>query len=300
MNTLETELSIDSTAPKYFTTPPAKFIAMSICTFGLYEAYWSYKNWRIIKDRDGSKIMPFWRAAFFPLWHYSLLSELNKTLESRALSSSAYRGFLAAALFVLNAMWRLPDPYWLVSMLTFLAFLPAQEKPEEMGAIQEQSSSFHFSNAFAYLLGGPLIAFVALSAIGFVPSTAVVSGDMLWDRDISYLRESEILGAEEEIVYFYSAGVWSIAGDGQFFSDEYVTSYYQDPETGRTYLEYTPFSKISDIDVAWTQSLLDMTIVTVTTTDDYQFELWLPSEAEGDRKFVKAMKENWNKLQSRN
>jgi hypothetical protein len=300
MEQTETEHSIDSIAPRYFATPPGKFVAMSICTLGVYEAYWTYKNWRIIKDRDGSKIMPFWRAVFYPLWHYSLLTELNETLESKALSSRAYRGFLAAAVLILNATWRLPDPYWLVSMLAFLAFLPALGKPKTTGAIQEQSSSFHISNLGAYLLGGPLVTFIALSSIGFFPSTAVVSGDRLWNRDISYLREKEILGPEEKIVYFYSSGLWSIAGDGQFFSEEYVTSYYQEPDTGRTYLDYVPFSKISNMDVAWAESFLDMTIVTITTTDNEQFEMWLSSEANGDRKFVDAMREILNRSQRQN
>lgn len=33
-----------------FVTSTTKFIAMSLCTFGVYELYWSYKNWRYVKD----------------------------------------------------------------------------------------------------------------------------------------------------------------------------------------------------------------------------------------------------------
>jgi hypothetical protein len=90
VGTIGNDQSPNDTDPQFFATLPVKFIAMSLCTFGLYEIYWSYKNWRIIRDRDGSKVMPFWRAFFYPIWHYSLLTEFDKALESRALSSGAY------------------------------------------------------------------------------------------------------------------------------------------------------------------------------------------------------------------
>ncbi len=295
--------SHNDVVPQFLAVSPVKFVAMSLCTFGLYEIYWSYKNWQIIKDRDGSEIMPFWRAAFYPLWHYSLLTELNKSLVSRALSSGVYRGLLAASVLILNGMWRLPDPYWLVSFLTFLGFLPAllaMRRPEPTGVIQEQTRSFHPANLIAYLFGGPLFAFVALSSIGFFPSTAVVTGDAVWDRDIKYLREEEILGPEEKIVYFYSEGMWSIAEGGQFISADFVTSYYQDPDTGEISLDYVAFSDISDIDVTWAETFFDLTVVTITTSDDHQFLLWLSSEGGGDRKFVNAMTENWNRSRGPN
>ena len=286
--------------PRYFLTSPGKFIAMSLCTFGLYEIFWSYKNWRFVKDRDSSAIMPFWRAMFFPLWHYSLLTELNKTLKSKNLSSSAYRGLLAMYVLILGAVWRLPDPYWLVSFLTFIGFLPAvfaMRTARPAGAIQEQREYFHPSNLIAYGLGGPIFAVIALSSVGFFPSTAVVVGDDLWDRDIEYLLETGILAPDEEIAYFYSLGLWSIAEDGQFFSDSHVTSYGRDPETGETNLYYAAFSDISDINVTWAESFLDDTVVTITHTNDQWFELWLSNEGEGDRKFVDALIRNWNKRQ---
>ena len=275
--------------PGYFAASPLKFIAMSVCTFGIYELYWSYKNWRFIKDRDGLQIMPFWRAVFYPLWHYSLLTELNKTLNSRVLSNGVVRGVLAASVLLLNAMVRLPDPYWLLSMLTVLGFIPA------LLAMQDRRKSFHPSNLIAYLIGGPIFALGALSAIGFLPNTGVVTEAAMWDRDIEYLRDHEILGRDEKIAYFYSEGAWSIAEGGQFFSDKFVTSYSQDLDTGEIYLDYVEFSRISSIDVAWAETWMDVTIVTITTDDDYAFELWLSTEAEGDQTFVTELKKRWNR-----
>jgi hypothetical protein len=219
-------------------------------------------------------------------------------LKSRVLSIGFVRGGLAACVLVLNLAINRPDPYWLLSMLTALGFIPAllaMQGDESTNALQDKPKSFRPSNLIAYLLGGPAFAIIALSAIGFLPSTAVVTEDEMWDRDIEYLRENEILGPDEKIAYFYSDGIWSIAEGGQFFSDNFVTSYSQDLDTGEIYPDYVEFSRINDIDVAWAETWMDMTIMTVTTDDDYQIELWLSAEVEGDQKFVTEMKARWNR-----
>src|SRR4051812_24345977 len=53
--------------PAYHHVSPVKFIIYSICSLGLYNTYWFYKNWRYVRDRDGSNIRPFWRAIFSPI-----------------------------------------------------------------------------------------------------------------------------------------------------------------------------------------------------------------------------------------
>ena len=287
----------DNSVPAYYAVGPLKFTAMSICTFGLYEMYWSYKNWQFVKARDGSDILPLARAFFYGVTHYFLLTKLNQSLDAPLLRHGLVRGMLAALLLILNTLWRLPDPYWLWSFLTPLAFFPAlRADPErqDSGHVHKHAGSFHGSNLFAYLLGGPLFVLVALSAIGFFPGTAVTTGDHLWERDKQYLIESNILGPDEEIIYFYSLGALSIAEDGQFISDQYVTTYYRDPDDGETYMDFAAYENIDDIEVQWSESFLEDTIVTVTDRDGFEFELWLSPENGGDHTFVNALKERWH------
>ncbi len=52
----------------YLYISPLRLIFMSIFTFGVYEMYWIYKNWKYAKMRDGLSIMPFWRA-WFGIFH---------------------------------------------------------------------------------------------------------------------------------------------------------------------------------------------------------------------------------------
>jgi hypothetical protein len=37
---------------------------MSILTWGLFEAYWIYKNWRYLKELDERDIKAFWCGVF--------------------------------------------------------------------------------------------------------------------------------------------------------------------------------------------------------------------------------------------
>jgi hypothetical protein len=137
------------------------------------------------------------------------------------------------------------------------------------------------------------MAFVILSSIGFFPSTMVLPGDMLWERDLAYLRTQEILGEEEEILFFYSAAITSISEDGQFISNQYVTSYQVDPGDGELYMSYAAYGDIEDIDVVWATSLLEDTVVTISTKEGDEFELWLSEESGGDKKFVAELKRLW-------
>jgi hypothetical protein len=286
----------DDLKPEFYAVGPAKFLAMSICTFGLYEVYWSYKNWKFVKARDGSDLWPFARAFFYVFWHYSLLTRLKQSLNSAALQSDGVRGALAAMLLVLSALWKLPDPYWLLCFLTPLAFFPAlgvAQDPLDRNPVKQPTSSFHAANLVAYVLGGPLFVLTVLGAIGYFPSTAVTTGDQLWERDKQYLVESNLLGPDEEIIYFYSLGVFSIAEDGQFISDEYVTTYFQDPDDGETYMDFAAYENIEDIEVAWSESFFEDTVVTVTDADGFEFQLWLSAENDGDHRFVDALKERW-------
>lgn len=280
----------------FLETPPFKFTLMSFCTLGLYDLYWSYRNWHFIKSRNGSDIWPWARAVFYPLWHYSLLTELEKALPFPSLSSKSYRLLLAAGLLLSSSLWRLPDPYWLVSMLSFVFFFPALvPKPDssQMPVIETTRSSFRPVNILAVVIGGPLAAFVVLGSIGYFPSAVVINGDELWARDIAYLRREEILGDGEEIELFYSEGLFSIAEGGQFVSKDYITSYTVDPETNETLVYYAAYPDIEKIETSWSESFLDFTIVTITLFDGGQFELWLPTDDGGDRKFVETLNQNW-------
>jgi len=155
----------------YFSTSTAKLIVMSICTLGLYEFYWFYKNWVLIKSRTGKGIMPFWRAFFAPLWSYSCFTRINESAQECKIPDSLSAGLLAIAYFILQALWRLPDPFWLISILSFAPIIPANTLALKLNQALvpgfRNNENFSGWNWFGIIVGG--IVFLLATVGTFLP-----------------------------------------------------------------------------------------------------------------------------------
>jgi hypothetical protein len=156
--------------PVFFPVSPLKLVIMSTVTFGIYELYWFYKNWKLIKERTGRDIMPFWRAFFGVFFCYSCFREVEEAARFRGISFLS-PGLLAAIWIILTICWRLPDPYWLVCWLTPFVLVPVQNAINrlniEIAPNHNRNSRFSGWNIAGIVLGG--ILFV-LSIIGaFMP-----------------------------------------------------------------------------------------------------------------------------------
>ena len=110
----------------FFGVSLDKFIVMSICTFGIYDIYWCYHQWRAERRRGDSDVSPFWRAFFAPLWGFSLFSRVQDVAERHGVTATWSANGLGLAFLLLSISWRLPDPYWLVSVFAFLPLVPIQ------------------------------------------------------------------------------------------------------------------------------------------------------------------------------
>ena len=294
---MNSSVSTGSTDDRYYRTSFTKFILLDACTFGLYEVYWNYRNWKYIKQRDQSDLRPFWRAIFFPLWFYALLNDISKVTGKKFFHSMVYKWALVIAIVAFALAARLPDPFWLITLLGFLPFLPVISVIERLniaeGVTASKATSHRPVHYAIYLLGTSLLALIVLSSINFFPSTAVIPGNALWERDVVFLREHNILAPDEQIEYFYSMALFSNKADGQFISADYVTSYWKDPDDQELYMAYAAYEEITDVRVSWGNSLLEDTIVTIVTDDGGEFELWLSTERSGDKRFVSVLKHTW-------
>jgi hypothetical protein len=156
----------------FFTASPAKFVIMSIATFGFYDLYWFYKNWRTVRTRTGRSISPFWRAFFSVIWSYGCFKEIAMGTEAAASRANQAIG-LAFLYILLNVASRLPDPYWLVSLGTFVPVMVAngwaREANERIESGYPENASFSGWNWAAIILGGALIALAIIGA--FLPET---------------------------------------------------------------------------------------------------------------------------------
>jgi hypothetical protein len=147
--------------PPFFAVSLTKLVLMSICTFGLYEVYWFYRNWKCIKGRERSNISPALRAIFAVFYCYQCFARIRAYDIERNGSSPLSAGLLAIGWIITTLLSSLPDPYWWISLLSFVFILPVQSYANRLNA---QASPSHNRNAslrswnwVALILGGALL-----------------------------------------------------------------------------------------------------------------------------------------------
>ena len=183
--------------PLYFPVSKLKLILMSLCTFGLYEIYWFYKNWKLIKTRTGQNLRPFWRAFFSIIFCYPLFKHIQDSADSQGCKSNLNPGWLLVGYIALNVTWRLPDPFFIISLLTFLPLLPVQGVINDLNLKTapraEHNSRFSVTNFAVIIIGGILII------LGVVGSLIPSSFDAENDQNVwAMFSKSDAIPAQEE------------------------------------------------------------------------------------------------------
>jgi hypothetical protein len=86
----------------------------------LYDVWWSYKAWRFFKQKDNLDIMPAIRTLLAIIFLHSLFSNILNYAKEKGYEQNYSPTFAFLGVIVFNLMGQLPDPYWLISTLTFL------------------------------------------------------------------------------------------------------------------------------------------------------------------------------------
>lgn len=154
--------------PIYFAVSTLKLVSLSLCTFGLYELYWFYKNWQLERGRTDKHIRPFWRTFFVIFWCYSLFRGIVATNTSTGISRGGGAGLLATLYILSSISWKLPDPYWLVSFASVVPLLVAPKMVDQINARMAPSAArngrFSGLNVAALVVGGPLLILVVVTS----------------------------------------------------------------------------------------------------------------------------------------
>ena len=142
-----------------------KLVVMSLCTFGFYEVYWFYRNWYLQKAFRKEDVSPFWRAIFAPLFGFSMFRNVRNQAERDRLRVGWSAGGMGLLFLVLSGLSRLPDPYWLVCLLSFAPILPVQRTINELNAASPRpapvNAEFSVLNLAGIAVGG-LCLFLAV------------------------------------------------------------------------------------------------------------------------------------------
>lgn len=166
----------ESQEPAYFSVSLLKLGILSVTTLGLYELYWMYQNWKLIKKRTGHNLSPFWRSFFGVLFVYPLLKDISSTFESHPTAGkniSLSAGLLAIFWILLTISYRLPDPFWLICILSFIPLLFVQTEVNRFNAMiashHPLNSQFTWANWLWIILGS---IFLILAIVGTFLSPA--------------------------------------------------------------------------------------------------------------------------------
>jgi hypothetical protein len=121
----------------FFAVTLFKYVLMFVCTFGLYQIYWFYKNWQLIKEREGFagiRISPLPRGIFSVFFCYQCFAKIRDYEHPAVQPRRLLAGPLAAGWIILSLLWRLPDPWWWPSTVSFLFILPVQRRVNQINA----------------------------------------------------------------------------------------------------------------------------------------------------------------------
>ena len=95
--------------PVFFAVSPAKLVMMWLCTFGWYQAWWTYMNWRAVRLQERSEIAPAARTVLSPLFAYALFRRMREAFARAGLRRGMPAAPLAAIWCLLTLVsWPIP------------------------------------------------------------------------------------------------------------------------------------------------------------------------------------------------
>jgi hypothetical protein len=284
---------------RYFPVSLPRLFVLSIATGGLYQLYWFYRNWKYIKGRDGSAIMPFWRALFFPIWFFPFYLDLKRDSRGRfgqmLVPALPWIVVLLILFVALNVMKFLGGFFGLISLLSVVCLLPLANyilhinrgRPE----ILRHYSAWRPRHYLMTIFAAVLVMINVSSLLGWVPSDEVVNGRQLPDRDRKFLQRTGLLNADDRLIYFYSDAFFFTRKDGNGVTDRNVFSYWHDKEAGGMQYRSASYEDIEDIKVDYADGANDNTVITVVPKNGSSFVLFVSDDNKKDRLFVQAIRD---------
>jgi hypothetical protein len=154
--------------PLFFPVSVTKLLVMTTATLGLYQLYWFWRNWILVKSRERTRILPFIRA-WFALWF--AFSLFRRVYSEQPRSPAPLLLAIGWAVLV-SSWWWLPDAYVWIGLANVLPLVPVQRLAIRRNA---QAAPDHDRNerftVWNWILIGAWGVFIILVVIGsFLPA----------------------------------------------------------------------------------------------------------------------------------
>ncbi|MDE1165016.1 MAG: hypothetical protein PW845_06390 [Pseudomonas sp.] len=164
---------LGGTRPQFYVVSAGKFFALFVLSLGLYQVYWSYRNWRLYKASTGAPVWPLMRGLFPIFFVHALYRHADDSLKARGLDYPGRPMFWATAF---------------VAVSLFSSLLDALVKRNIGYPLTDIASlGFLFIQALVVYKGQQLINFAADDPVGYGNSRmqllnylCVVPGVLIW------------------------------------------------------------------------------------------------------------------------
>jgi hypothetical protein len=224
--TEEHSSSVDYAYPRYFPVSIPKLIIMSVCTFGIYELYWFYKQWQFEMKRTPQKLSPFWRAIFAIIFCYPLFQRIReKSLKheihmwfspvSMALIYISLAITFSFTAFGIQVIWEHPFYITLLSVLPLAAVQSEVAKlNKKIAPAAERNARFSGLNILAILIGGSVLLFTLIFSgtvyRSFLEAIPTEGRLQVGDEEGGWLSESSSWLGDENSQHYTLA--WELEG----------------------------------------------------------------------------------------
>lgn len=152
--------------PPFFAVSLFKLAIMSIFTAGIYEIYWFYRNWRIIKVREKSNIAPGVRSVFSVFFCYQCFSRIYKYGDQIGMHSIVPPTAFAAGWILISILAQIREQWLLYYLLSFIYLLPVQAHVNRINEAAHprhaENSKFSRSNWVVIVIGAIIWALVII------------------------------------------------------------------------------------------------------------------------------------------
>jgi hypothetical protein len=159
--------SADQSTPRFFPVSLPKLLLLSLASFGLYEIYWFYQSWKLVKVRDQQDIRPFWRGFFAVFFCNELAKTIKRDCARHDIEPKSSLTSHATLWVVLtiggNVLSRLTDgPLWVLSLAAVFPLMIIQKTVNELNhrvaPLHDPNTRFSVLNIVGIALGLILLA----------------------------------------------------------------------------------------------------------------------------------------------
>jgi hypothetical protein len=154
-----------------FYQPVWHFVLLSIITFGIYDIYWYYRNWKNLRSFKNLNFSAVWRTVglCIPILNLFLIYHAHKQyrnlVNEEGIQRDIYPGIIVMVIIISTGLTNLPDPYWLLCFVGTIPLAIVQSVLNELWIkVQPEHihrTKLHGRQIFLIVVGG-IVWFLAI------------------------------------------------------------------------------------------------------------------------------------------